>query len=217
MQIIRGKVQIISIFLETRYKYRYSYTYERSPLWIHTYTSYLYEHLWKIGPALILRFTKSVIKNVSLSKGTSTSTERIISRKYNTHFKSGIWIWEKNIFFYFFLFLLPTVLFFFLKAQQTKNCVSEMGFDEEIVYQSNSGRCWRADGGSSPVPRLQRRPWQKCRFLKKNTRTNDNIIWKLGTGSRPVGQLVTNGDLSPRSHKCLPFDSREASRRTSLV
>jgi hypothetical protein len=128
MQIIRGKVQVISIFLETHYKYRYSYTYERSPLWIHTYTSYLYEHIWKIGPALILRFTKSVIKNVSLSKGTSTSTERIISRKYNTHFKSGIWIWEKNIFFYFFPFPLAYSVVFLSQSTTNKKLCFGDGF-----------------------------------------------------------------------------------------
>jgi hypothetical protein len=37
-------------FLETQYKHRYSYTYEHSPLWIHTRTSYPYEHLWKTEP-----------------------------------------------------------------------------------------------------------------------------------------------------------------------
>jgi hypothetical protein len=39
---------------------------------------------------LILKFIKSVIKSISLSMGTSPPTERIISRKYNTHIKSKI-------------------------------------------------------------------------------------------------------------------------------
>jgi hypothetical protein len=39
---------------------------------------------------LILRFTKSVTKNISLSMETSSPTKKIINRKYNTHVKSMI-------------------------------------------------------------------------------------------------------------------------------
>jgi hypothetical protein len=49
--------------------------------------------LWpppKDWAGLILRFMKSVTKSVSLSTGTSPPTERIISRKCNTHIKFRI-------------------------------------------------------------------------------------------------------------------------------
>jgi hypothetical protein len=49
-------------------------------------------HLWvtmKDWTSLILRFTKSITKSVLLSTETSTPTERIISRKYNTQVKYG--------------------------------------------------------------------------------------------------------------------------------
>jgi hypothetical protein len=44
----------------------------------------------KDSVGLILRFIKSVIKSVSVSIGTSAPTEKIISRKCNTHVKSRI-------------------------------------------------------------------------------------------------------------------------------
>jgi hypothetical protein len=39
---------------------------------------------------LILRFTKSVTKSVSMSMGTLPPTEKIINHKYNIHIKSRI-------------------------------------------------------------------------------------------------------------------------------
>jgi hypothetical protein len=55
---------------------------------------YLYSILMIISKKnwvdLILRFTKSVMKNISLSIETLPTTERIICLKCNTHIKSRI-------------------------------------------------------------------------------------------------------------------------------
>jgi hypothetical protein len=75
-----------ALFLETQYKRRYSYTYDRSR---HARISYPYEHL-RNRAGLMLRFMKSVTKSVSLSTGTSAPIERIISRKYNAYVKFRI-------------------------------------------------------------------------------------------------------------------------------
>jgi hypothetical protein len=63
-----------------------------TPMNIRTYTLPLWAHP-KDWADLILRFTKSVTKSASLSTGTSSPTERIISRKCNTYVKSRIWTW----------------------------------------------------------------------------------------------------------------------------
>jgi hypothetical protein len=83
-----------SFFLETQYKHTHTriniYPYK------HTYTHPTSMSTSKRLSWLdleiheILRFTKSITKSVSLSTGTSPPTERIISRKYNTHVKSII-------------------------------------------------------------------------------------------------------------------------------
>jgi hypothetical protein len=60
------------------------------------FTQYSYEHArasLKDWVGLILRFIKSVIKNVSLLTETSPTTKKIISRKYSIYVKSRIWTW----------------------------------------------------------------------------------------------------------------------------
>jgi hypothetical protein len=67
-------------------------TYKHSLLWLHARTPYLYKHLWKIGSAWSWDL-RSRSESVSLSTGTSSTTEKIISCKYAIHIKSEIWTW----------------------------------------------------------------------------------------------------------------------------
>jgi hypothetical protein len=53
---------------------------------VHTISMITFERLTD----LILKFTKSVTKSVSLSTKISSPTERIINHKYNTYIKSKI-------------------------------------------------------------------------------------------------------------------------------
>jgi hypothetical protein len=60
---------------------------EHSHLLTHAHISYSMSISKRLSH-LILRFIKSVTRSASLSTGTSPPTEKIISRKYNTHVKS---------------------------------------------------------------------------------------------------------------------------------